>query len=175
MTTKRERHFERIARVRSRYERLPRSIVQKLASLGYLTKEGAIAAREVLSEEQREANVETATFHVGTIGDFVSSPEALVFIDWSWSGQAAEGLALLASVLEERKHPSLIVSVPDTDTAVAEWLSAESRRTGLPLHGGGHGSLLFVRFGKVCEFIVAVHKESRASLRVKIEDWLSSP
>jgi len=67
--------------------------------------------------------------------------------------------------LEESTFPPIEVVRPDDDKLVAKWLTKESERTGLPLHGGGHGSLLRVEGDEVVAFLPRVYEETIASLR----------
>ncbi len=80
--------------------------------------------------------------------------DAAVFLDWAWSGQSRQGKCVFEEWAGQFQHPirALIVT-PDDDEAAARWLVAECHRTRLPLHGGGHGSLLWVRGGRVIDWI----------------------
>ena len=96
----------------------------------------------------------------------------LVFLSWAWSDQAARGRAILDSVIDE---VPVIIGDADRDEAFANWLTGETRRTGLPLHGGGHGSLLFVKEGLVQDWIPRVHECSPEDLRRAVTGALAGP
>lgn len=90
-----------------------------------------------------------------------------VFLDWRWSGQSTASLQILRS---EPAFPPIEVVRPDEDQAFGRWLTDECERTGLPLHGCGHGSLLHIVDTHVVAFIAHVHEETAES----IADWFRS-
>jgi len=166
---KRQKHFDRIAQLSRRYSALRRSLVERLANSGYLTKEGAIAARGVLS-----TTFESDSTNHGreiTLPRVISASTLFVFLNWAWSGQAKEGLRV-ARMAAVEENVELIVCEPDREAGIAEWLTSECLRMGLPLHGGGHGSLLLVHSGQVLNVVFKVHRETVASLRATIRAWL---
>lgn len=95
---------------------------------------------------------------------------ALVYLNWEWSHQAREGKVRLLDGLSELKNlPPLFEFDCDADDEVAAWLTTECERTRLPLHGGGHGTLLVTSLGTVVEWIEKVHLCGSNALR----SWLS--
>jgi hypothetical protein len=100
--------------------------------------------------------------------DAMATPEPhFVFVHWAWSGQSSTGLELLTNVVS----PSgFVVIQPDANDHSSRWLTRETERIGLPLHDGGHGSLLYVVDDSVVSFLPRVHEHSAESLGA----WLSA-
>ena len=91
--------------------------------------------------------------------------EAAVFLDWAWSRQAQEGRRLFdAWIAEHRPRVATFVVRPDDDKDAADWLIRECERTREGFHGRGHGSLLFVRDGRVVEWVEQVHRSDTAEI-----------
>lgn len=91
--------------------------------------------------------------------------DAAVFLDWAWSHQARDGRRISEAWVRERTPPiPTFVVLPDDDAEAADWLSAECRRAGEAYHGGGHGTLLFVRGGRVIGWVAYVHRCGMAEI-----------
>lgn len=100
---------------------------------------------------------------------------ALVYLNWKWSQQANEGKVRLVDALSGLKnHPPLFEFDCDADAEAASWLSAECKRTRLPLHGGGHGTLLVTSLGAVAEWIEKVHLYQSDALRSWLNEILAN-
>jgi hypothetical protein len=54
--TKRDKNFARIAEIKQRLRNLPTEVLKERLLTGYLTKEGAIAHRELIDEREGGSN-----------------------------------------------------------------------------------------------------------------------
>ena len=100
---------------------------------------------------------------------------ALIYLNWKWSQQARVGKERLLDVLSQlRDRPPLFEFDCDDDAEAASWLTAECARTRLPLHGGGHGTLLVTSHGAVVSWIEKVHVCGNDALRLWLNDILAN-
>jgi hypothetical protein len=100
---------------------------------------------------------------------------ALIYLNWKWSQQAKEGKVRLLDVLSRLgDRPPLFEFDCDDDAEAASWLTAECERTRLPLHGGGHGTLLVTSLGAVIGWIEKVHLYESDALRLCLIDILAN-
>jgi len=93
---------------------------------------------------------------------FINLPNELLFLNWEWSNQARSGLQLLEKWIngwndkENQDQRKLYIVFPDNSDVVSKWVTS----SGDSLHGGGHGTLLFVQNGHVVDSIIKVHESN---------------
>jgi hypothetical protein len=83
---------------------------------------------------------------------------AILFVTFDWSGQAALSAAVVLEwrrlwrITTSMEPVDVFVANPDRQSWFASWLAAASEEWDDELAGGGHGSVIWLRKGKVVAF-----------------------
>jgi hypothetical protein len=107
--------------------------------------------------------------------DLVASPEAIVFVHFDWSGQSVHSLRLFEEWEKDwaakptAGFPQHFRLNPDASSYTWDWLEQEGGRFRSDLGGGGYGSVLWVKFGRVVDFVRYAAKEGKATLTAKTQ------
>jgi len=104
--------------------------------------------------------------------EFLKSPAAITFIHFDWSGQSFQSLKVFEH-LERAARGETDLKVkffrfdPEDHPSLRDWLAAKAKPGDLELSGGGFGSVVWMKSGKVVDFERFAAKAGPSDLLVR--------
>ncbi|HLY75197.1 MAG TPA: hypothetical protein VKU80_13840 [Planctomycetota bacterium] len=106
-----------------------------------------------------------------SLAELLASREAIVFVQFNWSGQSVASLRVFEEW--EKENAASNCNIPrffriDPDMMIPSagaWFTEESVKYGQDLAAGGYGSVIWLRSGRIVDFVKYAAKEGASLLR----------